>query len=133
MTRKRHIYVLLALITMPLGLASRRFDAWLPVPLHKNTGDVLWAVLIFWLAALLFPKRSGVFLFGVSAVYAVCIECAKLLTFPWLVAFRATTAGHLLLGAVFSWADLLDYAIGLLLALLLDYRLQKEPRTSSAQ
>ena len=105
---------------MLLGLASRRFDVRLPVPLHKNTGDVLWAVLVFWLAALLFPARSVRFLFGLSALSALCIECAKLLPFPWLAAIRATTFGHLLYGSVFSWANLIDYAIGLLLAAALD-------------
>ena len=119
-TRDRRTYTFLAVLTMLLGLASRRFDVRLPVPLHKNTGDVLWAVLVLWLAALLFPARSGRFLLGLSALYALCIECAKLLPFPWLAAMRATTFGHLLFGSVFSWANLIDYGIGLLLAAALD-------------
>jgi hypothetical protein len=122
-TRDRRLYALLTLFTIILGLASRRFDAWLPVPLHKNAGDVLWAVMVYWLAAILFPNRSIRFLVALSALYAVAIECAKLLHFPWLAAFRATTAGHLIFGAVFSWADLLDYGIGILLAAALDYKL----------
>ncbi len=132
-TRDRRGYALLTLCTIVLGLASRRFDAWLPVPLHKNTGDVLWAVMVYWLAALLFPARSVKFLVGVSALYAVAIECSKLLHFPWLVAFRATTAGHLIFGAVFSWADLADYGIGILLAAALDYKLHSAPRPPQSQ
>ena len=120
-TRNRAFYALLTLITIVVGLTSRRFDSWLPVPLHKNTGDVLWGVMVFWLAALLFPSRSTTSLTVISALYAIAIECSKLLHFPWLVAFRATTAGHLIFGAVFSWADLLDYAIGILLAAAFDY------------
>ena len=123
-SRDRRLYAFLALLTLLLGLASRRFASWLPVPLHKNTGDVLWAVLVFWLAALLFPTRSGRFLLGISALYALGIECAKLLPLPWLAAIRATTAGHLLFGSVFSWANLIDYGIGLLLAAALDNRLR---------
>ncbi|MCW3099877.1 MAG: hypothetical protein JWL77_5495 [Chthonomonadaceae bacterium] len=126
--RNRRLYALLTLLTILLGLASRRFDAWLPVPLHKNTGDVLWAVMVYWLAAILFPARSIKFLVSLSALYAIAIECSKLLHFPWLVAFRATTAGHLIFGAVFSWADLLDYGIGILLAAALDYKLQTSLR-----
>jgi hypothetical protein len=127
-TRDRRLYALLTLFTIILGLASRRFDAWLPVPLHKNTGDVLWAVMVYWLAALLLPARSIKFLIVLSALYAIGIECAKLIHHPWLVAFRATTAGHLIFGAVFSWADLLDYGIGILLAAALDYKLQTSRR-----
>ena len=121
LTRSRSLYAFLTLITIFVGLASRRFDSWLPVPLHKNTGDVLWAVMVFWIAALLLPSRSTTFLTVLSALYAIAIECSKLLHFPGLVAFRATTAGHLIFGAVFSWADLLDYAIGILLAAACDY------------
>lgn len=126
--RNRRYYFFLTLITIVLGLASRRFDAWLPVPIHKNAGDVLWAVMVYWIFALLFPARSIWFLGSVSALYAIAIECAKLLKFPWLVAFRATTAGHLIFGAVFSWTDLLDYGIGILIAVFLDYRMQAGSR-----
>ena len=126
--RDRRFYAFLTLLTIVLGLGSRRFDVWLPGPLHKNTGDVLWAVMVFWLAALLFPARSLKFLCIVSALYAVGIECSKLLHFPWLVAFRATTAGHLIFGAVFSWVDLFDYGIGILIAALLDHQFQSARR-----
>jgi hypothetical protein len=126
--RDRRFYALLTLITIIVGLASRRFDAWLPIPFHKNTGDVLWAVMVYWLATLLLPGRSGKFLGVISALYALSIECSKNLHFPWLVAFRATTPGHLIFGAVFSWADLLDYSIGILLAAALDHWFQTRRR-----
>lgn len=129
-TRNRIFCAVLILITIVLGLASRRFDAWLPPPLHKNTGDVLWAVMVYWIAALLFPSRSIKFIGGVSALYAIAIECSKLLKFPWLITFRATTLGHLIFGAVFSWADLFDYGIGILLAALIDYLLHPAGRRS---
>lgn len=127
-TRDRRLYAFLTLLTIIAGLASRRFDACLPVPLHKNTGDVLWAVMVYWLAALLFPARSIRFLGGISALYALGIECSKRVHLPWLAAFRATTLGHLVFGAVFSWADLLDYGIGILLAAALDHCLQASHR-----
>jgi hypothetical protein len=127
-TRSRPFYIVLTLLTVVLGLASRRFDAWLPVPIHKNAGDVLWAVMVYWIAAALFPARSIRSLMGISALYAIAIECSKLIMFPWLVAFRATLAGHLIFGVAFSWIDLLDYAIGILLAAALDYRLQAPAR-----
>jgi hypothetical protein len=131
MRRDRRLYAFLTLLTIVLGLASRRFDAWLPVPFHKNTGDVLWAVMVYWLAALAFPARPILFLSGVSALYALGIECSKLLPLPWLVAFRATPPGHLVFGSVFSWADLLDYGIGILLAAALDCRIQATGRPSA--
>ncbi len=128
--RDRRLYTLLALLTILVGLGSRRFDVWLPPPLHKNTGDVLWAVLVFWLAVLLFPGRSSKFLIFLSAAYAIGIECAKCLHLPWLIALRATTSGHLLFGSVFSWANLVDYGIGIALAAALDRRILRGVRSS---
>ena len=39
---------------------------------------------------------------------------------PWLVAFRHTAIGHLLLGHVFSWQNLVAYGLGVLAGIGLD-------------
>ena len=45
---------------------------------------------------------------------------AKLWQAPWLVQFRHTGLGHLLLGQVFSWQNLVAYAVGVLAGAALD-------------
>ena len=50
----------------------------------------------------------------------MAVECAKLWQAPCLVAFRYTTIGHLLLGHVFSWQNLVAYAFGVMVGVALD-------------
>lgn len=118
--RDRPRYALLILATLLIGLASRRLDRFLPWPLHKNTGDVLWATMVFFLFALLWPRLSTLRLILTTLLFSVCIELAKLLKWPWLVHLRATTAGHLVFGSVFSWSNLICYLIGSLLGSFID-------------
>ena len=51
---------------------------------------------------------------------SVATEVAKLWQAPWLVQFRHTTVGHLLLGQVFSWQNLVAYCVGVLARVVLD-------------
>ena len=51
---------------------------------------------------------------------SVAIEVAKLWQAPWLVQFRHTTVGHLLLGQVFSWQNLVAHGVGVLAGVVLD-------------
>jgi Protein of unknown function (DUF2809) len=54
---------------------------------------------------------------------SAAVELAKLWQAPWLVAFRHTTVGHLLLGPVFSWRNLVAYGVGVLAGVALDHLL----------
>ena len=51
-----------------------------------------------------------------------CVEFSQLIRWPWLVEFRSTTIGHLMLGQGFLWSDLIAYMIGIqLFYILTDY------------
>ncbi len=52
---------------------------------------------------------------------ALLVELSRLLHTPWLDAFRATTAGALLLGRVFSVWDLAAYVVGIAAAWGIDH------------
>jgi hypothetical protein len=110
-----------------LGLASRRYDALLPGLLHKNTGDVLWATLVFLLFRLLLPRQSGLQVALAAGAFCLAIEFGKLYHAPWLDSLRDTTPGRLVFGYVFSWSNLLCYLIGIGIGILLErtlWRLQ---------
>jgi len=118
---RRRVAALLAMAaTIALGLASRRWPAALPDAFGKYPGDALWALMVFFGWRALRPRalRRDVALpaFGTSVV----VEVAKLWQAPWLVEFRHTTIGHLLLGHVFSWQNLVAYGIGVLAGVGLD-------------
>lgn len=95
-------------ILVPLGLFSRQIS-WIP----EETGDALWAMLVFciWRILLIAKPLSIIAIFSLSFSYM--IELSQLLTWPWLVSFRKTLIGHLMLGQGFLWIDLIAYTIGI--------------------
>lgn len=115
---------LLALpLTIAAGLASRTWP--LPGLFAEHTGDALYAVAVFCLLGLLWPRRSIGFHSDTAWVISVAVEASQLLSWPWLVELRATRLGGLLLGHGFQWADVLAYTAGSLGAFALATWLQK--------
>jgi hypothetical protein len=112
----------LCLSIIASGLALRRFGLGLGIPVFfvKYGGSLLWAAMVFFLVALAASslKRPGIAL--IAASIAIGVELFRLVHAPWLDAFRLTIAGALLLGRVFSPWNMLAYAIGIVLAMLLD-------------
>lgn len=113
--------------TIALGLASRHWPGALPAALGKYPGDALWALMVFFAWRALRPRvrTRGVALLALAT--SVVVECAKLWQAPWLVAFRYTTIGHLLLGHVFSWQNLVAYAVGVAIGVALERLLPGRP------
>ena len=116
MRRSRTRYVLLALVTVALGLASRaRRDA-LPAFLGTYAGDALWAAMVYFAAAALWPRARTRVLAACAGGFALAIELSQLYHAPWIDAVRATRGGALVLGQGFRWSDLGCYAVGIGLA-----------------
>ena len=109
------VYVLLLLLTLCLGLASRRFSHFLPPLLSKNAGDVLYATMTFWLARLLFPRLPTGEAALAAFAFCVAIEFAKFIQTPWLVTVRQKAWGHLVFGSGFHVSNLVCYGIGVLI------------------
>jgi hypothetical protein len=118
------LYALLMGGTIFLGLGSRRIDHFLPGLMQKNTGDVLWATMAFWLWAMLISRRSTLYVAGVTALFSLCVECFKFVHTPWLDAIRTTVMGHLIFGYAFSWNNLVCYLLGIGIAAGIDHMLQ---------
>lgn len=110
--RHRGLYMVLLVLTLLLGLASRRCGPWLPTFVASYAGDALWALLVFWLVGLGRPRWSSRRVAAAALSFAVLIELSQLWQPPWLLAVRGTTLGGLVLGHGFLWSDLLCYAAG---------------------
>jgi|SRR5579871_6818671 len=117
------LYLALVFFTILLGLASRKLDRFLPGLLHKNTGDALWATMVFFLWALVFRRKTTRFVATMAALFSIGIEFLKLYQAGWLDTIRVTLPGRLIFGYVFSWSNLLCYLLGILLAALIDLQL----------
>lgn len=88
--RSRLLYGLLALLTIAVGLASRRFGSVLPTMLRKEPGDALWAMMVFFLFASALPRRSTIWLATVTLSFSTLIEFSQLYHAEWIVPCAAT-------------------------------------------
>ena len=110
----------LALIIVS-GLLSRKVD-WLP----EETGDALWAIMVYCLLRVIFPTARLLYIAIGSLTISYCVEFSQLIRWPWLVEFRSTTVGHLMLGQGFLWSDIVAYTIGIILFYLLNDYIEKK-------
>ncbi|WP_259404280.1 DUF2809 domain-containing protein [Hymenobacter sp. HSC-4F20] len=113
-SKHRIRYALLSLLTVALGLASRRFSLVLPAWVGAYAGDALWALLVFWMLRFWRPLGGSTKTAAVALGFAFLIELSQLYHAPWLDAVRSTTLGSLMLGHGFLWSDLLCYTLGVL-------------------
>jgi len=122
---RRALYVVLALATLILGLLWRFLWVGLPPFLYKYGGSVLWAAMIYWLAALIQPRAWPSRLALAAALIATAVELFKLVHTPALDAFRLTLPGKILLGRLFYLSDFLAYYLAIALAAALDTQLRR--------
>lgn len=114
--RRRFRYALLAALTIALGLASRRYSHFLPGWMAKNAGDVLYAVMVYWLLGVFLPRLSPFRRVLGTLLFCLGIELLKFVQAPWLVATRHSGAGRLVFGVGFHGSNLVCYALGAALA-----------------
>jgi hypothetical protein len=111
--RSRWWYFAFALITVVLGLSTRKFGSSLPAFLATYGGDTLWSLLVFWLWGWLFPRASTGRIVVFAGVFSLLIELSQLIQTPWLQELRQIKLIALVIGHGFLWSDLLCYAVGI--------------------
>lgn len=96
--RNRFLYFIFIVITMLLGLGSRRFSYLLPSFISSFSGDTLWALMIFWIFGFIFNgfRTGNVALLALT--FSFTIEISQLYHSPWIDSIRRTTLGGLVLG-----------------------------------
>lgn len=108
--RKILVSLIGIIVLIPLGLYSRHLK-WIP----EETGDALWAMMVFCLWRIILVKQSLQLAAIISLTHSFLVEFSQILRWSWLVSFRSTFIGHMMLGQGFLWTDLLAYLIGILL------------------
>jgi hypothetical protein len=101
-TNRRLLCLVLAILTIAAGLLLRLVPLGLSLSIYKYGGSALWAVMVYWLVALAFPKLSPLKIAFLAALIAASVEFFRLYHTPALDSFRLTLAGRLLLGATSS-------------------------------
>ncbi len=118
--RSRLALVLLALLVIALGLASRRGLVPFPAALGNYPGDSLWAWVVLLWVAWVQPAIPRTRLVAWSLAIAFGIEFLQLYQAPWMQALRANKLAYLVLGNGFDPLDLVAYGVGIALGALVD-------------
>jgi len=105
-------YALAVFATIAAGLASRAYAAHLPWWLAKNTGDALYATMVFFGFGCVAPRARTSRVALAATAFCFAIELTQLYRAPWIDAVRVTTPGRLVLGQGFHAFDLVCYVIG---------------------
>jgi hypothetical protein len=124
------IYVGLAIATTLAGLILRLAPLGWPFWITKWGGSLLWAMMVYWLVAMVIPLRSIWTAAGISAVIAGAVELVRLYHTPGLDAFRKTLTGVLLLGSVFSLWHIVVYWVAIAVAAGIDSRFLRRQRAT---
>lgn len=127
MKRNRLSYFATVILTMALGLLSRKFGTYLPEIMNTYLGDALWALMIYQFVAIIFYKREikQIALFAITFCYL--IEISQLYHAPWINNIRNTILGGLILGFGFLWTDILAYTMGVSFGLLVEWLIYYRP------
>jgi len=118
--KQRLGYGLAVLVTIALGLASRRYAEVLPPLVAAHAGDMLWAMMVYFGLRILLYRRYGIAVLA-ALLFCYAIEFSQLYQAEWIRQLRDTTIGGLVLGHGFLIVDLIRYTVGIGLAAALDW------------
>lgn len=118
--RNAFTYFSLVIIVMGLGLGSRHFSDNLPNWINLYLGDVLWALMVFFLFGLIFRGINTRWITILAFSFSYVIEISQLYHSPWIDTLRHTRLGGLVLGYGFLWSDLVSYGVGIGIGILIE-------------
>lgn len=120
MQKRRLFYFLAIVFLIFLGLSSRKVSG-----IPEETGDALWAMMVFCLIRLVFIRQKLSCIALASLLVSYAVEFQQMIKWSWLVEFRRTFIGHMLLGQGVLWIDLVAYTIGIVIVFLIFSRVEK--------
>ena len=129
MNRNRCLYLAILTLTIAAGLASRKFSGPPPNWVHAYLGDTLWAFMVFLIIGMIFPQKNTIWIAVATLMFSYGIEISQLYHAPWIDALRGYRLGGLVLGYGFLRTDLLCYALGAGMGVLMEKALNGSKRT----
>lgn len=130
--RPRRIYCAAILVVITLGLLSRRYPNFLPAVLGKYPGDALWALMVFLGVGFWFRRATTAIVALAAFAFSVAIEASQLYHATWIDSVRATLPGRLILGSGFVWGDLVAYAAGIWIGVMLESAFVRRSKSKNA-
>ncbi|MFJ8064585.1 DUF2809 domain-containing protein [Psychrobacillus sp. NPDC096426] len=118
--KMRITYIIVIVITIFLGLASRKYSHFLSPFMAQNAGDVIWAMMVYFGFRFLLERKILLIATLLSLFFSFSIEFSQLYQGDWIKQIRGTLLGALIFGKGFLLVDLLRYTMGIMLATFLD-------------
>lgn len=119
--QRRLLYCGCAVAVITLGLASRRYGKDMPVFFAEYAGDTLWALMVFLGISAVAPFARVFQRGGIAFAFSYAIEVSQLYHAPWIDALGRAALGRFVLGFGFLWTDLVYYATGVAIGVMVDY------------
>jgi glycopeptide antibiotics resistance protein len=116
----RIVYGMVILLTILLGLASRKYGYLLPAFISQHAGDALWAMMVYFGFRFLLVRGSIMNAFLLGLLFSFGIEFSQLYQEAWINEIRSHILGGLILGKGFLVIDLVRYTFGIIIAVILD-------------
>lgn len=123
MKSKRHIptYLPTMVAIIAFGLPARLFQNQLPTWYVLYFGDYLWAMLLFFIFALILRNISTLKVAIATLLCAYAIEISQLFHPAWLDYLRSIKLFALVLGSGFLWSDIIAYTLGIATGALIEH------------
>ncbi|MFF2752981.1 DUF2809 domain-containing protein [Psychrobacillus sp. NPDC058041] len=118
--KMRIVYIIAVVITILLGLSSRKYSHSLLLFVALNAGDVMWAMMVYFGFRFILIRKSLVTAIWLSFSFSFGIEFSQLYQAEWINQIRGTLLGALVLGKGFLTVDLIRYAVGIMIATIFD-------------
>ncbi|MEM8862397.1 MAG: DUF2809 domain-containing protein [Chloroflexota bacterium] len=122
--RNIFLYISIILFLLAIGLPSRIFQGPMPSWYVSYTGDFVWAMMVFFMFALIF-RLSTWHAFWVALATTYLIEVTQLFHPDWLEYLRTFRLFGLVFGYSFIWSDIVAYTLGISLGSILDWFILK--------
>jgi hypothetical protein len=119
----RKIYILILLTLIPLGLGTKFYHGPFQDWIHKYAGDIFYPMFWYFLLRLIRMNFSSRVCAAIIFIFCTVVEFSQLVTTPLLQLLRRNFFGAVLLGSGFDWPDIVYYAIGVLLAVGIERRI----------
>lgn len=118
--QRRLTFLVAAVATIVTGLVVHLRGTALPAAARDFAGDALWGMMIAWWMGVVAPRARLVPRGTCAFLICAAVEFSQRFHGAAIDAIRQTTVGHLVLGSGFDTRDLLAYAIGIVMAAVLE-------------
>lgn len=122
MKARRHtrIYLLIMVVITAFGLPARIVQDQLPTWYVLYFGDYLWAMLLFFVFALILRNMSTFKVAITTLLFTYIIEISQMFHPRWLDYLRSIKIFALVLGYGFLWSDIAAYTLGISTGVLVE-------------